>query len=175
MIGLLPTQGDEKRIGSATNLYGTVALSLSSRPGFPATMHQPMSLRVSLKETHEVCQRHEAPQEIRGSVPGFPTSPLSPATTYVVLPKENHMQLTEAATLDRKSGGAEGSAVRHSGAPPLPFQNHSPFVIPTGAEGPAVLRTIHRHVFRRSVPGFPTSPLSPATTYVVLLRRTTYS
>ena len=46
------------------------------------------------------------------SVPGFPTSPLSPATTYVVLHKENHMQLTEAATLDRKSGGAEGSAVR---------------------------------------------------------------
>jgi hypothetical protein len=47
----------------------------------------------------------------RGSVPGFPTSPLSLEITYVVLPKENHMQLTEAATLDRKSGGAEGSAV----------------------------------------------------------------
>jgi hypothetical protein len=31
--------------------------------------------------------------------------------TCVVLPKENHMPLTEAATLDRKSGGAEGSAV----------------------------------------------------------------
>jgi hypothetical protein len=31
--------------------------------------------------------------------------------TYVVLRKENHMQLTEAATLDRKSGEAEGSAV----------------------------------------------------------------
>jgi hypothetical protein len=31
--------------------------------------------------------------------------------TYVVLPKENHMQLAEATTLDRKSGGAEGSAV----------------------------------------------------------------
>jgi hypothetical protein len=31
--------------------------------------------------------------------------------TYVVLLKENHMQLTEAATLDRKSGEAEGSAV----------------------------------------------------------------
>jgi hypothetical protein len=27
------------------------------------------------------------------SVPGFPTSPLSPATTYVVLCKENHMRL----------------------------------------------------------------------------------
>jgi hypothetical protein len=45
------------------------------------------------------------------SGPGFPTSLLSPMTTYVVLPKENHMQLIEAATLDRKSGGAEGSAV----------------------------------------------------------------
>ena len=46
------------------------------------------------------------------SVPGFPTSPRSPPTTHVVLPKENHMELTEAATLDRKSGGAEGSVVR---------------------------------------------------------------
>jgi len=35
--------------------------------------------------------------------------------TYVVLPKENHMQLTEAATLNRKSGGAEGSAVLFTG------------------------------------------------------------
>src|SRR5271156_5048985 len=52
------------------------------------------------------------------SVPGFPTSPLLPATTYVVLFKENHMQLTEAATLDRKSGAAEGSAV------PLPLQTN---------------------------------------------------
>jgi hypothetical protein len=33
------------------------------------------------------------------------------SATYVVLPKENHMQLTEAATLDRKSGEAEGPAV----------------------------------------------------------------
>jgi hypothetical protein len=49
--------------------------------------------------------------------------------TYVVLLKENHMQLFEAATLDRKSGEAEGSAVRHSGAPNLPFYNHFPFVI----------------------------------------------
>jgi hypothetical protein len=31
--------------------------------------------------------------------------------TYVVLYKENHMQSIEAATLDRKSGEAEGSAV----------------------------------------------------------------
>jgi hypothetical protein len=33
------------------------------------------------------------------------------SATYVVLPKENHMQLTEAETPDRKSGEAEGSAV----------------------------------------------------------------
>jgi hypothetical protein len=33
------------------------------------------------------------------------------SATYVVLPKENHMHLTEAATLDRNPGEAEGSAV----------------------------------------------------------------
>ena len=44
----------------------------------------------------------------------------------MVLLKENHMQLTEAAILDRKSGEAEGSAVRHSGAPNLMFYNHLP-------------------------------------------------
>jgi hypothetical protein len=56
----------------------------------------------------------------------------------VVLLKENHIQLFEAATLDRKSGEAdlsrravEGSAVRHSGAPNLPFYNHFPFVCDT--------------------------------------------
>jgi hypothetical protein len=57
------------------------------------------------------------------SVPGFPASLLSPATTGVVLSKENHTQLTEAATLDRKSGGSEGSAVRHSCAPLQPAHN----------------------------------------------------
>ena len=39
------------------------------------------------------------------------------STTYVVLLEENHMQLTEGATLDRKSGVAEGSAVRPSALP----------------------------------------------------------
>jgi hypothetical protein len=72
-------QGDEKRLGPATTLCGTVALAF-----------------------------------VIPSVPGFPTSPLSAATTYVVLLKENHMQLTEATTLDRKSGGTEGSAVQRT-------------------------------------------------------------
>jgi hypothetical protein len=51
---------------------------------------------------------------------GFPTSPLSPATTCAVLLKENHMQLIEAAALDRKSGEADLSrrAVEGSAVPP---------------------------------------------------------
>src|SRR5258707_15558111 len=57
------------------------------------------------------------------SVPGFPASLLSPAIPDVVLFKENHTQPTEAATLDWKSGEAEGSAVRHSCAPPLLANN----------------------------------------------------
>jgi hypothetical protein len=36
--------------------------------------------------------------------PDFPASPPSPATTCVVLSKENHMQLIAAATLDRNPG-----------------------------------------------------------------------
>ena len=45
------------------------------------------------------------------SVPLFSYFTALAIVTYAVLPKENHMQLTEAATLDRKSGEAEGSAV----------------------------------------------------------------
>jgi len=92
----------EKRLGSVTTVYGTVALSF-----------------------------------VIPSVPGFPASPLSPATTYVVLSKENHMQLTEAATLDRKSGEAEGSAVSRTSA------------------GNAEYYTQTKLSLDRSVPGFP--------------------
>src|SRR3984893_17721838 len=69
------------------------------------------------------------------SVPGFPTSPPPPTTTDVVLLKENHTHPTEAATLDRKSGEAEGSAVRHSGAPHLSFYNHFPLCHPERDRG----------------------------------------
>jgi hypothetical protein len=85
------------------------------------------------------------------SVPGFSTSPLSLATTYVVLSQENHMQSTEAANLDRKSGEAEGSAVPRT-CPGNVFQQSvrmtilftcqhpipNRIVIPSEAEGPAV-------------------------------------
>ena len=53
------------------------------------------------------------------SVPGFPASQLSPAPLMWFSLKRNHMQLTEAATPDRKSGAAdlsrravEGSALQ---------------------------------------------------------------
>jgi hypothetical protein len=75
-MGLWPTQGDEKRLGPATTLYATVALSFV------------------------------IPERTRISYFTALTS-----ATYVVLPQENHMQLAEAATVDRKSGEAEGSAV----------------------------------------------------------------
>jgi hypothetical protein len=68
------------------------------------------------------------------SVPGFPAAPLSSATPDVVLFKENHTQPTEAAIFDRKSGEAEGSAVRHSCAPLLPAQtstNHHRILVET--------------------------------------------
>src|SRR5271156_4506033 len=68
------------------------------------------------------------------SGPGFPTSPLSPATKYVVLLKENHMQLTEAATLHRKSGGAEGPAVSPHRQLSANGRCTLPFVIPTAAK-----------------------------------------
>jgi hypothetical protein len=72
VMGLWPTQGDEKRLGPATTLYGTVALSFvipseaegsavprtfrgyvfrQSVPGFPATLHWTRPrMRLSFKE-----------------------------------------------------------------------------------------------------------------------------
>jgi hypothetical protein len=40
------------------------------------------------------------------SVPGFPTSQLPETTTYATLRKERRMNLINATTLNRKSGGA---------------------------------------------------------------------
>jgi hypothetical protein len=51
------------------------------------------------------------------------------SNAYVVLPKENHMQLAEAATLDRKSGEAEGSAV--SLHPEQMFRPWTPTIFPS--------------------------------------------
>ena len=66
------------------------------------------------------------------------------------------MQLTEAATLDRKSGEAEGSAVRHSGAPNLSFYNFFPLssCLPRRAVGAKRLADLSQtEGFKRAVKG----------------------
>jgi hypothetical protein len=97
-MGLRPIYEDENGFYPATSLPGSAALPFVISTG--AQRSGEISVLIPLLGN-----------VFRRSVPGFPTSPLSPATTHVVLRKENHTQLTEAATLDRKSGGAEGSAV----------------------------------------------------------------
>jgi hypothetical protein len=67
------------------------------------------------------------------SVPGISYFTALTSATYVVLPKENHTHLTEAATLDRKSGGAEGSAVSLDGNQPEP-KRHLPHCHPDRSE-----------------------------------------
>jgi hypothetical protein len=89
------------------------ALSSSNRP-FLQQPPFPPATALSLQRFSPFCH----PERTRISC-----LRLSPATTDVVLSKENHTKLTDAATLNRKSGEGEGSAVRHSCAPPLPAHN----------------------------------------------------
>jgi hypothetical protein len=84
---------------------------LSDDPGISQNGHELPKLDLNASVQQSPFMDHRPFLFVIPSVPGFPTSPLSPATTYVVLPKENHMLSTEAATLYRKSGEAEGSAV----------------------------------------------------------------
>ena len=51
----------------------------------------------------------------------------------MVLFKENHMQSTEATTLHRKSGEAEGSAVPQTSAGNAEYYTQNKIVISTGA------------------------------------------
>src|SRR5712672_2321358 len=68
--------------------------------GFPPQQPPcPLATVLSLQRSSPFCH----PERTRISY-----SPHSPETTYVVLPKENHMQLTEATTLDRKIRGSRG-------------------------------------------------------------------
>ena len=65
-MDLWPTQGNERRFGTATTFHGSVALPL--------------------------CHPKRTPISHIAALTG---------AAYVVLPKENHVQLTEATTLDR--------------------------------------------------------------------------
>jgi hypothetical protein len=79
---------------------------ISRKRGCLSTSHRPDPWQRSSPFSHSLLF-------VIPSVPGFPASRLSPATTDVVLSKENHTKLTDAATLDRKSGEGEGSPVHY--------------------------------------------------------------
>jgi hypothetical protein len=68
-MSLWPTQGDEKRIGPATALYGTVALSfvIPTRISCHVALDKIACAPFSQGKAHEVRPRHQVPQEIRGS------------------------------------------------------------------------------------------------------------
>ncbi len=157
-MGLRPTQGNEKRLGPATTLYGTLPFPLSSRAagslrrvgremtgilyrqqkiGWAGTRRATLS--VSLGEVVIFLISHKrAPVDRDGGLStSRPPQPLpcplatvlsfqqpSPfchpertrisyftaltSATFVVLPKENHMQLIEATTLDKEIRGSRG-------------------------------------------------------------------
>src|ERR1700722_9181280 len=73
----------------------------NSRPACPGLPWN-RSVAQFLSATHQRSLRTPLSPLSSRAYPDFPTSPLSLATTYVVLSKENHMQLIEASTLDRK-------------------------------------------------------------------------
>jgi hypothetical protein len=72
-MGLWPTQGDEKRLLFSSDCRWRRRPPLChldrSVPGFPTSRcWQRPRVRFSLRKPHDVDQRHESPQEIRGSV-----------------------------------------------------------------------------------------------------------
>ena len=91
-MGLRPTQDNEKRLGPASTLYGTVALSLSSRP------------------KRSGAEGPAVPRNFRGnvfrqSVPGFPAA-AHDATSCAAFIKESRVKFASATKFNRKSGVA---------------------------------------------------------------------
>jgi hypothetical protein len=73
-------QGNEKRLGPASAFYATVTLSLSSRPkrtriSCHAALETTACAAFSKEKPHEVRQRHQYQQEIRGSGAEGPAVP----------------------------------------------------------------------------------------------------
>ena len=90
-MGLRPTQGKAKRLGPASALSGTVTLSLSSRPertriSCHAALDKAACAPFRKGKVHEVHQRHEVTQEIRGSVAEGPAVPFVLTQTLWPLP-----------------------------------------------------------------------------------------
>jgi hypothetical protein len=97
VMGLRPTQGDEKRLGSATTLYGAVALSFvipKRSRGICSSFHQPPMLQLE----DELSSRPKRTQ--------ISYLAALATTTYAAFRRERRMKFASANKFHRKSGGA---------------------------------------------------------------------
>src|SRR5882757_7011006 len=114
-MGPRPTQGDEKSLRPATTLYRTVALSFvipseAEGSAVPRTFRGHV-FRQSAAERRDLCVDASSWKCFSTERTRISYFTALTSAAHVVLPKENHTHPTEATALDRKSGGAEGSAV----------------------------------------------------------------
>ena len=132
VMGLRPTQGDEKRLLSSNrSLLEAPPSPLSSRPGFPVTQHRTRQ-RVRLSARKGACSSRNPPASTgnpgeRTRISYYAAPEMATCAAFL---EESRMKFADPTKLDRKSGAAEGSAVP---------------------------RTFLGNVFRPSGPGFPTT------------------
>jgi hypothetical protein len=104
-MGLWPITGDEKRLGSATTLCETVALSFVI-PSEAEGSAVPRTFRGNT-ESRPATELSSRPERTRISYyAGLTTS------TYAPFRKERRMRIANANKFDRKSGGAEWRDLR---------------------------------------------------------------
>jgi hypothetical protein len=97
IMGLRPTQGNEKRLGPATTLYGAVTLPLSSRA-------QPRDLQFFPPATNAQLEVELSSRPKRTQISYL--AALATAT-YAPFRRERRMKCASATKFHRKSGGAE--------------------------------------------------------------------
>ena len=137
--------------GSCEIEEGSASLQKEARCRFRTTALRNARFRLPITSPYESNQPPLC--HLDRSVPEFPTSTLSITATYAALRKESRTYLTDDTTLHRKSGGAQWRDLQ-SRPTPKPI---SPTATP--------LPLCH---LDRSVPEFPTSPLSITATYAAL-------
>jgi hypothetical protein len=104
VMGLRPTQGDEKRLGSATTLYGAVALSFvipKRSRGICSSFHQPPMLQLEDELSSRLSRRAVGPKRTQISYLAALAT-----TTYAAFRRERRMKFASANKFHRKSGGA---------------------------------------------------------------------
>ena len=110
-MGLWPIQGDEKRLGPETTLYGTTALSLSSRA-------KPRDLRFRGPFLEKrTCPRNELSSRLPRRAVGPERTRISchaalDKATCAAFIKESRIKFASATNFYRKSGVAEWRDLR---------------------------------------------------------------